>query len=119
MRLNGTLSLAGGGFVLILGIFLRLFSSFTGISTFGVTLGTSFLVLVISVMSGFEQDLKTKILGTNAHIVVKRKDEKPFPLTEKMLPQMRKVPGVIGATPYLESEVMLSGEGSLQGVLLK
>src|SRR5260370_20434715 len=43
---------------------------FTTISVFGLFLGSGALVIVLSVMSGFEQDLKKKILGTNAHIIV-------------------------------------------------
>ena len=45
-------------------------SVITFISIAGVSLGVATLVVVLSVMSGFEQDLKSKILGANAHGVV-------------------------------------------------
>ena len=47
-------------------------SIITFISTAGVTLGVMALIVVLAVMTGFENDLKEKILGTNAHIVVIR-----------------------------------------------
>ena len=53
------------------------FTIFTTISIYGLFLGSAALVIVLSVMSGFEGDLKHKILGTNAHIVVTRNDH-PF-----------------------------------------
>ena len=45
-------------------------SIITLISTAGVALGVMALIVVLAVMTGFESDLKEKILGTNAHIVV-------------------------------------------------
>src|SRR5581483_11925423 len=42
----------------------------TGIAILAVVIGMMALTVVLSVMSGFEQDLKRKILGTNAHAVV-------------------------------------------------
>src|SRR5262245_30577068 len=54
------------GFFLLLFCYLTIFPT---ISTFGLFLGSAALVVVLSVMSGFEQDLKQKILGANAHIL--------------------------------------------------
>lgn len=45
-------------------------SLITLISVAGVALGVMALIIVLAVMTGFEEDLKEKILGTNAHIVV-------------------------------------------------
>ena len=45
-------------------------SIITVISTAGVALGVMALIIVLAVMTGFEEDLTDKILGTNAHIVV-------------------------------------------------
>jgi len=72
-------ALAVGVLVLVFGIFHSLQSIFTTISTYGVFLGTAALVIVLSVMNGFEADLRQKILGSNAHILVSREDG---PLTE-------------------------------------
>lgn len=64
-----------GGLVTIFGGCLAAFNLFTTISIFGVFLGVTALIVVLSVMSGFEQDLREKILGNNAHIRVKAEDD--------------------------------------------
>jgi lipoprotein-releasing system permease protein len=91
---------------------------FAAISTFGMYLGTGALVTVLSVMSGFEQDLKAKILGTHAHMVVTTPD-RPFTDYREALARVEKVPGVVAATPYLTSEVMIASQSNLAGVIIK
>jgi lipoprotein-releasing system permease protein len=106
-------------FVIVYFIFLlwRL-TIFTTISVFGLFLGTAALVIVLSVMSGFEQDLKHKILGTNAHIVVTRL-EQPFTDYQRLREQMTKLPEVVGATPFIMNEVMLTSSSNESGVVVK
>lgn len=91
---------------------------FAAISTFGMYLGTGALVTVLSVMSGFEQDLKGKILGTHAHMLVTAPD-RPFTDYREALAKVEKVPGVVAATPYLTSEVMIASQSNLAGVIIK
>lgn len=107
-----------GSWVLIFGTLLMAFSVFTCISIFGVYLGTSALVVVLSVMGGFEHDLRQKILGTRAHIVV-RKPKSMFTEYPKTLAQVRAMPGVKAVTPFIESEVMVTSQTNLSGVLLR
>src|SRR5262249_17908527 len=63
--------------VVVFGFFKSLQSIFTTISTFGIFLGSMALVIVLSVMNGFEADLQRKILGSNAHVLVTTVD-RPF-----------------------------------------
>lgn len=91
---------------------------FAAISTFGMYLGTGALVTVLSVMSGFEQDLKSKILGTHAHMLVTAPD-RSFTDYREALAKVEKVPGVVAATPYLTSEVMIASQSNLAGVIIK
>lgn len=60
-----------GAMVTLFGSCLAVFNLFTTISVFGVFLGVTALIVVLSVMSGFESDLRKKILGNNAHIRIK------------------------------------------------
>ena len=93
-------------------------SIITFISTAGVTLGVMALIVVLAVMTGFEADLKEKILGTNAHIVVIRSGA---PM-ENYLPVMEKLKGFKGveaATPFIYNQVMLSSGKNVSGVVLR
>lgn len=123
-RFQGTLELAKLGMIVafvLISVFVllvRRLTIFTTISTYGLFLGSGALVIVLSVMSGFESDLRHKILGQNAHIVVTRPD-RPFTDYAERLAEVQKVPGVLAATPYVSSEVMVSSASNLSGVILK
>lgn len=89
------------------------------LSICGVALSSCALSTVISVMGGFSQDLKRKILGNNAHIVIDTVSQKPFDQYDGTLDAVRKVPGVAGATPVVQGEVMVSSASNLAGVIVK
>ena len=99
-------------------IFLQWLTLFAAISAFGLYLGSVALVVAISIMSGFESDLRGKILGTNAHIVVQRPDGS-FTDYNAMREKLRALPGVTGAAPFLTNEVMIASSSNLSGVVMK
>lgn len=84
----------------------------------GVALGVAALIVVIGVMNGFTKDLRDKILGVNAHVLVSAfsggiRDH------QALAALCRQVPGVTGVTPFVYSEVMLSSPGGVKGVVLR
>jgi lipoprotein-releasing system permease protein len=91
----------------------------TLISIGGVAIGVWALTVVLSVMGGFEGDLKKKILGTQAHGVVMKYGESEFTEWEGVRTRLLAVPGVTGTTPFLYNEVMLTSGGNLTGAILK
>lgn len=90
----------------------------TVISICGVTVGVLALTVVLSVMGGFETDLKSKIVGANAHAVVLKYGTN-FSEWRETADKARQVRGVVGATPFILNEVMLSSDQNLSGTLLK
>jgi lipoprotein-releasing system permease protein len=90
----------------------------TALSMGGVGVGVMALIVVLSVMSGFEQDLQKKILGTNSHGVV-LKYTPDMPEWEDVLAKVQKVRGISGATPFILNEVMVSSEGNISGSMIK
>jgi len=88
------------------------------LSICGVALSSCALSSVVSVMGGFSDDLKRKILGNNAHIIVDTTSGTPWADYESTLAEVRKTPGVIGATPVLHGEVMASSASNLAGVIV-
>ena len=93
-------------------------SVITFISVAGVTVGVWAMLVVLSVMSGFEADLKSKILGANAHMIVQKAGGDFFEWQEA-LKKTSAVPGVVGVSPFVFNEVMLSSENNLTGALIK
>lgn len=93
-------------------------SIITWISVGGVALGVTALIVVLSVMTGFEDDLRDKILGANAHVVI-------LPLggalddASKVVREAQSVEGVKAATPFAMSQVMLSAGGAVQGAMFR
>jgi lipoprotein-releasing system permease protein len=121
LRLGGIIGFILGLVVSYFGLLRATFTVFTAISIFGVFLGTAAPIVVLSVMSGFEADLKGKIRGAKADIVITRKDgdEKPFTDWARVRATIATVPGVVASTPYIESEVMLNASGTPAGVVLR
>ncbi|MGH7297077.1 MAG: FtsX-like permease family protein, partial [Polyangiaceae bacterium] len=72
----------------------------------------------ISVMGGFSADLKRKILGNNAHIVVDTTSQAPCGDYEETLERVRAVKGVVAASPIVQGEVMASSASNLAGVIV-
>jgi lipoprotein-releasing system permease protein len=93
-------------------------SIITLISTAGVALGVMALIIVLAVMTGFEEDLKEKILGTNAHVVVLNTNGSMEGYRETM-EKLQSFPGVVAATPFIYSQVMLASGKSVSGVVLR
>lgn len=95
--------------------FLTLIST---LSIFAVALASFSLSGAISVMGGFSADLKHKILGNNAHIVVDTTSQSAWADYEPVLERVRAIRGVLGATPVVQGEVMASSASSLAGVIV-
>lgn len=93
-------------------------SIITFISTAGVTLGVMALIVVLAVMTGFEEDLKEKILGTNAHIVVVKSGGTMDDYREVM-EKLKGLKGVVAATPFIYNQVMLASGKNVSGVVLR
>ncbi len=94
-------------------------SVITFISIAGVTLGVMALIVVLAVMNGFEKTLKEKILGTQAHLVLLKVSQEGMDNYEDVLNKVEKIRGVVSAAPFIFSQVMLSSESSVSGVVLK
>jgi lipoprotein-releasing system permease protein len=93
-------------------------SLITLISVAGVALGVMALIIVLAVMTGFEEDLKDKILGTNAHIVVLN-SAGAMDDYQALLKKVQGIDGVVAATPFIYNQVMLSSGKSVSGVVLR
>lgn len=88
------------------------------ISVAGITVGVIALIIVLAVFSGFTDGLRDQILGVNSHIIVQRLGGS---ITEYELARDRTmtVPEVVGATPYLYAQTLMSSSVGGSGVVLR
>jgi len=94
------------------------FTFFTTVPIGGVWIGTAALVVVLSVMGGFESDLREKILGSNAHLQITR-EEGEFTEWRELQARINQMPGVVASTPFAVSEVVIAANSTAQNVLIK
>jgi lipoprotein-releasing system permease protein len=88
----------------------------------GITIGVTALIVVIGVMAGFEQDLKTRIMGIEPHILIDRPSHGPSNEIEGYPDAMRKIEhiqGVKSIWPVVELQAMLSTDSRSVGALIK
>ncbi len=88
------------------------------ISMFGIALGVTALIVVLSVMNGFEQELKGRILGMVSHVTVSTYDNKLADWQE-LRDRVSVNKEVIGSSPYVDAEAMLSNMASVSGAIIR
>ena len=93
-------------------------SIITFISMAGVMVGVMALVIVLSVMAGFQEDLRAKILGTTSHILV-MKFGKGMENANEVINKIKAVPHVVAASPFIYNQVMLTSETGVSGAVVR
>ena len=93
-------------------------SVISGFSLIGIALGVATLIIVMSVMNGFRAELLGRILGLNGHMIV-QSTSGSIPNYDAMVARMRKIPGVTGATPFIEGQVLVNAQGESFGALVR
>ncbi|OGP61172.1 MAG: ABC transporter permease [Deltaproteobacteria bacterium RBG_13_49_15] len=93
-------------------------SLITLLSIAGVMVGVMALIVVIAVMSGFESDLKSRILMGQSHLVLMH-HQGPFTDYEQIQRKVEEVEGVEGATPFIYTQIMLRSSEGVSGAVLR
>ncbi len=93
-------------------------SLITMLSIAGVTVGVMALIVVIAVMTGFESDLKNRILGVESHVVIMRHGSS-FSDYHRILGQVVNTVGVEAATPFIYTQIMLRSSSGVSGAVLR
>jgi lipoprotein-releasing system permease protein len=89
-------------------------------SLVGIALGVATLIVVTSVMSGFQTELVTRAVGVNGHISIEAYAGDSIDGYEKLVTQMRAVSGIVSVLPVLDGQVAISTErGGLRGALVR
>jgi lipoprotein-releasing system permease protein len=93
-------------------------SAITVLSGIGVAVGVMAMVVTLAVMDGFEEDLKTKLLGNMAPITIQGKDLDCSRL-EDMERSLAELDEIVGLSPYVRTQVLLVAAGRTTGATLK
>ncbi|HIJ59219.1 MAG TPA: lipoprotein-releasing ABC transporter permease subunit [Nitrospirae bacterium] len=88
------------------------------ISIAGVAVGVMALLVVLSVMSGFHEDLQKKILGANAHVIVTSFNG-PFENYKEIMDKVKEKNHVIASAPFTLGQVMVSAGKKGHGVFIR
>lgn len=93
------------------------FISFISLTSMvGLALGVAVLITVLSVMNGFDRELKQRILGMVPHAIIK--SDQPMEDWRVVQYMAQQDPAVVGAAPYIQAEGMITGNGRVNGVLI-
>jgi lipoprotein-releasing system permease protein len=91
----------------------------TGISVGGVSLGVTALLTVLAVMNGFENEIQTRIAGTDAHVVLLGDDTAALHDADAIAARAARYPGVIGVAPFTYTKAMVLRGGLAEGLVVK
>jgi len=87
------------------------------ISVVGICVGVAALIMVLAVMNGFDEDLKSRIIGTRAHLVIEK--EGVFNDHDALIRQCRRLPLVAGAAAFVEGQALVQKGDWATGVLVR
>ena len=88
-------------------------------SLLGIALGVATLIIVMSVMNGFRQELLTRILGINGHLSVYAEQGDRLKDFDPIAERLTKVDGVTAVIPLVEGQVMATARGVAQGAVVR
>ncbi len=94
-------------------------SLITVLSIVGVGVGVMALIVVLAVMTGFENDITSKIVGMTAHVLVRKHGTTGLEDYWNITRRIRNVEGVVAATPFILNQVMLATDVGISGVVLR
>ena len=92
-------------------------SSQTILTSSGVGIGTAVLIVVLSVMNGFENELQKRILGVIPHVTIEKSGG--FTDSDKLFDQIKQNNLVLDVAPYLASQVVINNKDNSKGIMLK
>ncbi len=94
-------------------------SFISGVSMLGIALGVAALIIVLSVMNGFQKEVRDRMLGVVSHIEVYASRGESLPDVAQTLRQARANPEVVGAAPFIASQALLARGEDIKGAMVR
>ncbi|MHB8921017.1 MAG: lipoprotein-releasing ABC transporter permease subunit [Halothiobacillus sp.] len=96
----------------------RFVSFISATSIIGITLGVTALIVVISVMNGFQDELRHRILGMTAHATISESGH-ALQDWQTLAERVKGEPNVLASAPYIQAEAMLSAPPNVSGAIIR
>ena len=94
-------------------------SFISGVSMLGIALGVAALIIVLSVMNGFQKEVRDRMLGVLSHIEVFEAGGQAIPDLPKVLSTIEARPEVLGAAPFVGAQALIARGEDMKGVLVR
>jgi lipoprotein-releasing system permease protein len=94
-------------------------SFISGVSMLGIALGVAALIIVLSVMNGFQKEVRDRMLGVVSHIEVYAADGGAVADLPGLMASLRQHPAVLGAAPFISAQALLARGEDMKGVLVR
>ena len=94
-------------------------SFISGVSMLGIALGVAALIIVLSVMNGFQKEVRDRMLGVVSHIEIYARDGQALSDMTRTLREVRANPQVVGAAPFIATQALLARGEDMKGVLVR
>ena len=94
-------------------------SFISGVSMLGIALGVAALIIVLSVMNGFQKEVRDRMLGVISHIEVFAPNGLALPDPQKTLTEIKADPNVVGASTFIAAQALLARGEDMKGTLVR
>ncbi|MBC7434624.1 MAG: lipoprotein-releasing ABC transporter permease subunit [Bdellovibrionales bacterium] len=94
-------------------------SFISGVSMLGIALGVAALIIVLSVMNGFQKEVRDRMLSVVSHIEIFAPNGAALPDAARTMAEARKNPEVIGAAPFIAAQALLARGEDMKGTIVR
>jgi len=94
-------------------------SFISGVSMLGIALGVAALIIVLSVMNGFQKEVRDRMLGVVSHIEIFGPGGGMLEDPERTLAEVRRNPEVIGAAPFIAAQALIARGEEMRGAIVR
>ena len=94
-------------------------SFISGVSMLGIALGVAALIIVLSVMNGFQKEVRDRMLSVVSHIEIFAPNGGALPDIQRTMAEARANPEVVGAAPFVSAQALLARGEDMRGALVR
>jgi lipoprotein-releasing system permease protein len=94
-------------------------SFISGVSMLGIALGVAALIIVLSVMNGFQKEVRDRMLSVVSHVEIFGPGGGVLPDLDRTMQQVRRTPEVIGAAPFISAQALVARGEEMRGAIVR